>query len=305
MNTSPTMLYGLAVSADFPLFLRHRPPSPEASDVTFVLGPTITPTADDPEGQHLVRHEVAPGIHATHVRRPDGSYLMRFARTVDFHISADTRTITMCLAEGIDADFGSVLAMGTVLSFVLLLRGACVLHASAVEFDGQVVAFVGCSGMGKSTMAALMCADGGRLVTDDVLHVDLRPATPTCHLGATELRLRKAAAELADRFDGEVGRRTTSDLRDALALSPCPTDRLPLAAVVIPLPEPRCRAGGGDPARGHGGDAVAVALPPHRRGRRPRHPVGTVRSRGGPRRPGARLRRGRPVGSALPRGRRP
>ena len=41
-----------------------------------------------------------PGDPRVHVRRPNGSYLHGFARTVDFHISADTRTITMCLPRG-------------------------------------------------------------------------------------------------------------------------------------------------------------------------------------------------------------
>ena len=71
------------------------------------------------------------------------------------------------------------------------------LHASAVAVDGIGLAFVGQSGRGKSTVAALMCVDGAELVTDDVLTVD--PGPPVrCQGGASELRLRAAAAHLAD-----------------------------------------------------------------------------------------------------------
>ena len=42
------------------------------------------------------------------------------------------------------------------------------LHASAVEQDGAVTAFLGDSGAGKSTMAACLQARGRRIVSDDI-----------------------------------------------------------------------------------------------------------------------------------------
>ena len=113
------------------------------------------------------------------------------------------------------------------------------LHASAVELDGSAMAFVGNSGQGKSTMATLMCARGARLVTDDVLSVDLDGDRAFARLGATELRLRKGADELAALFVAAdvPNRRTSADHRQVLRLADDATDRVDLRTIVIPLPD--------------------------------------------------------------------
>ncbi len=67
--------------------------------------------------------------------------------------------ITMCL-------------LGPIIGFVLHLRGAPCLHASAVAVEGRAVAFLGHSGAGKSTTAAAFIRRGFRALTDDVLALD-------------------------------------------------------------------------------------------------------------------------------------
>ena len=67
--------------------------------------------------------------------------------------------------------------------------------------------------------------------------VSTRQLPPTCALGATELRLRKGADDLAGRFATAPGLRTTGDARQALAAVPSTTEDLPLAALVVPLPD--------------------------------------------------------------------
>jgi hypothetical protein len=109
-----------------------------------------------------------------------------------------------------------------------------VLHASAVALDGVALAFVGQSGRGSSTVAALLCLEGAELATDDVLVVDPSPPV-TCTGGAPELRLREGAAVLAEsRPHGTT--RVTADDRLAFALTPAPPEPLPLAGIVIPAP---------------------------------------------------------------------
>jgi hypothetical protein len=121
---------------------------------------------------------------------------------------------------------------GTVSSFILTLRGTTILHASAVAVDGGALAFVGQSGRGKTTVAALLCVAGAELVTDDVLAV--RPGPPvTCIGGSSELRLREGAATLAG---DAASTRTTEDERLALTVPHAPVAAMPLRAVVIPRP---------------------------------------------------------------------
>lgn len=62
----------------------------------------------------------------------------------------------------------------------------------AEEVGGRAVAFIGSSGIGKTTLKALCCAAGARLVTDDVLRVEPRDGEGWCFHGTCTLRLRPA-----------------------------------------------------------------------------------------------------------------
>jgi hypothetical protein len=54
-------------------------------------------------------------------------------------------------------------------------RGVTVLHASAVAFAGRAVAFLGRSGIGKSTLCAELARTGGEVVCDDGLALYAAP----------------------------------------------------------------------------------------------------------------------------------
>ena len=86
------------------------------------------------------------------------------------------------------------------------------LHASAVAINGSALAFVGQSGRGKSTVAALLCVDGAELVTDDVLVAHPGPPV-TCEGGASGLRLRAAASAIAEERPEHPTRLTADDRR--------------------------------------------------------------------------------------------
>jgi hypothetical protein len=79
---------------------------------------------------------------------------------------------------------------GSVMGLICHQRGLLPLHASAVAFDGQAVAFCGPAGMGKSTLAAVCVEAGAKLVADDVLiasnevgsHTTINPGMPKIKL---------------------------------------------------------------------------------------------------------------------------
>lgn len=230
-----TLLYGLRVHSELPLHQRHQldggPP-----DVTIRIGRTIPGLKQPPEGTMLLDLELDRRMYCA-TRHEDGHYTFRCHGVCDFVISADLGDVTVHMMEGGAADVAAVLATGALLSFILAMHQQAVLHASAVQVGDFVVAFVGMSGMGKSTLAALMCADGAVLVTDDVLRLDLdSDGLPTCFTGATELRLRKGANELAARFSDAVATRHTGDGRHALRLPASDDEHLPLRCIVIPRP---------------------------------------------------------------------
>lgn len=229
-------LYGLDVLSEIDLFAR-RPRTTEGVDVLVELGESGCPTAQAPEGDLSVEWSTSAGLTARFVRRSDGSHLLRFEDTCDVVLDDRLERVTVHMAEGVPLDMGGVLVSGTVLSYLLMLREETVLHASAVDLGGRGVGFVGSSGMGKSTMATLMCRDGGLLITDDVLRLSsLDSSGYGCALGATELRLRSAAAGLTDEFAGDVSHRATADDRRALSVAPATREDVPLAALLIPRP---------------------------------------------------------------------
>ncbi|MBI5680859.1 MAG: serine kinase [Methanobacterium sp.] len=58
---------------------------------------------------------------------------------------------------------------GPVIATLLYLKGFLVLHASAVKIANYAVAFLGYSGIGKSTLAMALNNQGYSLITDDIL----------------------------------------------------------------------------------------------------------------------------------------
>ncbi len=88
------------------------------------------------------------------------------------------------------------------LGLLLYQRNTLTLHASAVEVNGGVVAFVGYKGAGKSTTAASLLAHGHALVTDDLLALNFVAETnEICAFpGIPQLRLwpESVAASLGE-----------------------------------------------------------------------------------------------------------
>ncbi len=161
----------------------------------------------------------------------------RFGGLHDFEIDLGRCTVTSHAHLGTDPGLAPILLTGTIAAYLLTLGGALVLHASAVEVDGGALAFVGTSGQGKSTVAALCCASGYPLVTDDLLPLyDDGSSLLSCTPGGTELRLRPKVAELAERFDRPVSVYDTADRRRAVGPSTTEAERLPLLGVVMPSP---------------------------------------------------------------------
>ncbi len=172
--------------------------------------------------------------------REGGGVTARVYSLADFELNADRSEVVAHPATDVDKEIVAILLAGTVAAFVLMERGACVLHASAVELSpGHAIAFAGFSARGKTTSAALLCASGRALVTDDVLVVDMDDGVPRCGPGGTELRLRPQQIHLADAFGDRAIRRATADDRIAVrpSVEPCPAPEL--AAVVVPNPTRR------------------------------------------------------------------
>jgi hypothetical protein len=165
---------------------------------------------------------------------------MRFPGALDVDADPGLTRATCHVHPGSDPGLIGVLLSGTMVAVRLMLDGRLALHASALDVAGEAVAFVGPPGVGKSTLGTLGLLAGYRVITDDVLRVDLAIGrTPALAWPASaQLRLRPHAAGLADGA-AEAGHRVepTADGRLSLtAENHATATPLPLRCVVVPYP---------------------------------------------------------------------
>ncbi|MEL6229985.1 MAG: hypothetical protein AAFR24_08735 [Cyanobacteria bacterium J06627_3] len=103
---------------------------------------------------------------------------------------SDGRLITIAPLDGVTHDMLGPNILGGCMSVILRQRGFFVLHASCVAIQDKVVAFLGHSGWGKSTLAAALHSYGHTVITDDILAINLEdvetpkvvPSFPQCKL---------------------------------------------------------------------------------------------------------------------------
>lgn len=154
------LLHGLRVRSEFPL---EPPLAPgDGHEVEVGLGEPRSVPQGPPEGKLLVRLELKGARYSA--VETDAGYRLRFDGVCEFDFSPDDRRISAHLGPEGGLELARVLVGGNVLSFLLTMRGQCVLHAAATERNGAALAFLGGSGMGKTTLAAMSCAAGSRLV---------------------------------------------------------------------------------------------------------------------------------------------
>lgn len=229
--------YGLRISSDLELPLRRGPVTSDVPDVIVrSLEPVETPTCslEAEDSTVVASYESETGRFYVAVL-DSGTYWFRFRGCGEFAIDSDLATIRCQPEAGGRSDLLPIMFAGTVLAFLLTLRGHLVLHASAVSSGGRALAFAGQSGRGKSTLAALTAALGARIVTDDVLLVDV-DGGPRCRGNAGELRLRPAAQGLAASFGKTAAHRVTADERLAVLPQRRETGWVQLGAIVVPHP---------------------------------------------------------------------
>jgi hypothetical protein len=153
---------------------------------------------------------------------PDvGAFLLRQGREVTFDPRPDMPVGLIRLY-----------LLGPVLGLLLHQRGLFVLHASAVALDGGVVGFLGHSGRGKSTTAAMLHARGGAVVADDAMAVDLAAAGgPAALPGFPQLKLLPDAVAALGENPEDLPRIHAGDEKrtrvvSAVATAPRPLRRL-------------------------------------------------------------------------------
>lgn len=225
-------IHGLTVRSELDLPEPTCPPSdPDLVLVWDRDSEALAPQAED--GEILAELMVDGQLLYRAATLKEGGMVIDFRETCRFSVDPALRLIRAKPGPQVAEALISILAAGYLMAFVLALRGVCILHASAVAFEGMGLGIIGSAGMGKSSFAALLCAAGADLITDDVLRVEVDADPPRSVRGTSHLRLRPPAWPILDLFEEKPQTEETVDGR--LAVYPTrAAETAPLNAVLIP-----------------------------------------------------------------------
>lgn len=116
-------------------------------------------------------------------------FLVRFVDQADFQIFLEDNVVRARPVPGVVRKNCQTIFQNTVLPLIANFRGGLNLHACAVSIRGTGVAFVGSSGLGKSTLAASFAKSGHPFLTEDNLSLEregtiyyVRPSHPVLRL---------------------------------------------------------------------------------------------------------------------------
>jgi hypothetical protein len=124
--------------------------------------------------------------------------------------------------------------LGPASTAILYQRNTLPLHASAVAIDGSVVALLAPSGLGKSTLAAALVANGASLVSDDVVAVrQAHDGSLAVWPGTTALRLLPESCTALERACFEASHSDPDGKRIMVPLGAPAACERPLAALFL------------------------------------------------------------------------
>lgn len=175
-----------------------------ASDITLMLPPTKVPSVafvqlsrgepEDFSGPRAAAGPTPDGEWGQVAVLADRSLYMRWDDWLEFTVSADGRQIIYNpLCPGPPHSFEAYIANFAV-SAAMVQQGEEPLHATVIDVQGSGIGLLGPSGTGKSTLAGHLIAQGGRLVTDDLLRITLDDVGAWAHPGPLRLKLNQDMA---------------------------------------------------------------------------------------------------------------
>ena len=135
--------------------------------IDYSVQPTRTQRPIDAEPFH--RYIFDDGTVWTEFYRNDDGYLLRFPDLADFEVTADGKAVRGYPTEDVDEVTLEHLYINQLVPLALSRQGRPSFHASVVTVNGGCVAFLGKTGMGKSTLAASFALEDAAFLTDDSL----------------------------------------------------------------------------------------------------------------------------------------
>lgn len=182
----------------------------------------LTPTAPHPNA-HVVAHiarnpqqtqepgQPQPGLTDQLVVEPTSTGFRLTTDPITIHLDTIDRPHHASIIVT-DASMGEELLgfhLWLMVNRMMLIMDRMVVHAAAVEIDGQTLVLCGQSGAGKSTLTVALGLAGGTILAEDWLLVDASSPTPTVSGVSPVMRL---TADSADHLlAGRLGHAVDSD----------------------------------------------------------------------------------------------
>lgn len=208
------------------------------------VAPRITVEFDDdrpipasaPPGDVLARYSQRTSGYV--LAEQDDRYVQRIFGICDFSVNRSLTSAHLAMSPSLGREFAAILLAGNLVSGLATLEGGAVLHAGAVTWEGLTIAVAGCSGAGKSTSLAMMCAHGARVLAEDTLRLDVRGPQVWGLSGSHELRLRARSLDVVSGLNAAVV--FTGDGRYGVRTRSADVDAARVDVVVIPQPSRDC-----------------------------------------------------------------
>jgi hypothetical protein len=195
-------LYGFSIQSPFPL-----PGAPAVS--ALAQPPDVTVLWEPETAWDATRWRIT--LPSPHCARPaigvaaDGSACIAWGDELRFVINPRRDHISV-IARAAKLEFAPTVLVGFVFGYLLHLRDVLCLHGAVLERGGRVVAVLGDSGAGKSTIAAALVQQGGVLLSDDLVVIPRTEAGVCVQPGCAGVRLTSTAAKQLLGADTKLAR---------------------------------------------------------------------------------------------------
>ncbi len=254
--------YGLLLQSDFPIPELGDPLGDDLPGISIAIRTSATPPPE-PETWFSQSTTASDRVWLRSGRIAQG-YVLQFPAYADFLVDEKGAAIACRARTGASPFTVRHLLLDQVLPLAMTLRGRHALHATAVRLPQGVCAFIGPSGIGKSTLAASFSFAGYPVVSDDCLVLYAEPAGVLAQPAYPGVRLwqdtyEALAPATADVRIGQVAEYTTkrrvlsTDEVAAWSSGPMPLIRIYALAHAKTPSEADVSAGGGRTA-----DTIAI-----------------------------------------------
>ncbi len=195
-------------------------------------------------------HLSGPSLLAAACEASPQEFLLRVEGVAYYHARAGSQVTVQPHPEALLLDIRTYL-LSSIFAALCHQRALLPLHASAVETPRGVIAFLGRSGAGKSSLAAFLGRRGYRIVADDICLIDPAATLSQRVLPvAPWLKLWRDTLDVLGTSPDPLHRTFSTDDKYRLTLDGSPSP-LPLAELILlpppALPPPERALTGGQP----------------------------------------------------------